>query len=76
MDIPENIGRKLYPASHFIGYRLPEKDPSRTLVLASIRDRPWGKKMENIIQSVVGAFVGLILLGELLLQSHKSSTPS
>lgn len=63
MDIPDRIGRKFYPFSRFIGYR-PGDSAQQPIFMAKFRNKPWVKKTENIIQTLVGAWVALTLLGE------------
>lgn len=66
MDIPPTIGQKLYPLSHLLGYRpsYPTNDHERTRFLPHIRDKPHWKKAENILQTAIATWVGLVLLGE------------
>jgi hypothetical protein len=63
MDIPHHIGQKFYPFSHFIGYR-PADYAQRTIFMSKFRERAWVKKTENVLLSVVGAWVALTLLGK------------
>lgn len=61
MDIPDRIGRKLYPFSRFIGYR-PGEYTQQPIYMSKFRNKPWVKKTENVIQTAVGAWVALTLL--------------
>lgn len=64
MDIPRKWGDKFYPATHLIGYR-PERYEKRTRFLPGMRDRPYVKKAENIVQTAIATWVGLVFLGKL-----------
>lgn len=62
MDIPAKYGQKLYPLTHFLGYR-PEHSQGRTRFLPEYRDKPWVKKAENVLHTGIATWVGLVLLG-------------
>ncbi|KAJ9104503.1 hypothetical protein QFC21_001999 [Naganishia friedmannii] len=61
MDVPDHIGRRFYPFSRFIGYR-PGDNAQQPIVMSKLRSKAWVTKAENIVQSVVGAWVALTLL--------------
>jgi hypothetical protein len=57
MDIPPSLGQRLYPFSHFLGYRAhPTYKRGQAKVFKSLRSEPWVVKAENIFQTFMGGY--------------------
>lgn len=61
MDIPRPFGQKYYPLTHIIGFR-PEYNENRTRFLPKFRTKAWVRRTENIMQTAVATWVGLVFL--------------
>ena len=74
MDIPPAFGNAIYPVSYFLGYRKshPKDEEDPLLVAKSVRSGSLMRKVEYWVHTLIAAYVGLILVGEIRLSSEQT----